>query len=124
MILNYKNDLIRYLKDYEQSVVKEKIANEEEFMEHLTGNPIHAYRLMKRLCFDWETVEKEIKVDNWQGKSSVKVNQLPFDVSGKFRCSKSTGTRSIERKIPKGRGFIRCYICPSSVARYIRTEHD
>jgi prolyl 4-hydroxylase len=48
------------------------MANEEEFMEHLTGNPIHAYRLMKRLCFDWETVEKEIKVDNWQGKSSVK----------------------------------------------------
>jgi hypothetical protein len=55
------------LKDYEQSVVEEKAANKGEIMEQLTGNPIQAYRLMKRLYFDWQTVEKEIKFDNWQG---------------------------------------------------------
>ncbi|XP_057374183.1 prolyl 4-hydroxylase subunit alpha-1-like isoform X2 [Daphnia carinata] len=55
----------QYLKDYE-SVVEEKAASEEEFMERVAGNPIHAYRLMKRLYFDWQTVEKEIKTDNWR----------------------------------------------------------
>jgi len=56
---------IRYLEDY-QSVVEEKAASEEEFIERVAGNPIHAYRLMKRLYFDWQTVEKEIKADDWR----------------------------------------------------------
>jgi hypothetical protein len=47
-------------------VVEEKAASEEEFLERVAGNPIHAYRLMKRLYFDWQTVEKEIKTDNWR----------------------------------------------------------
>jgi len=54
-----------YLKDYE-SVVEEKANNEEEFMERVAGNPIHAYRLMKRLYFDWQTIENEIKSDEWK----------------------------------------------------------
>lgn len=57
--------IISYLEDY-QSVVEEKAASEEEFIERVAGNPIHAYRLMKRLYFDWQTVEKEIKADNWR----------------------------------------------------------
>ncbi len=40
-----------YLKDYE-SVVEEKAVNDEEFIERVVGNPIHSYRLMKRLYFD------------------------------------------------------------------------
>ncbi|XP_046438574.1 prolyl 4-hydroxylase subunit alpha-2-like isoform X3 [Daphnia pulex] len=61
-----KLSIIRhYLEDY-QSVVEEKAASEEEFIERVAGNPIHAYRLMKRLYFDWQTVEKEIKADNWR----------------------------------------------------------
>jgi hypothetical protein len=47
-------------------VVEEKATSEEEFIERVAGNPIHAYRLMKRLYFDWQTVEKEIKADNWR----------------------------------------------------------
>ncbi|EFX74258.1 hypothetical protein DAPPUDRAFT_22132, partial [Daphnia pulex] len=61
-----KLSIIRhYLEDY-QSVVEEKASSEEEFIERVAGNPIHAYRLMKRLYFDWQTVEKEIKADNWR----------------------------------------------------------
>lgn len=58
---------VRYLKDYE-SVVEEKADSEEDFIERVAGNPIHAYRLMKRLYFDWQTVEKEIKTDEWRSR--------------------------------------------------------
>jgi len=54
-----------YLKDYE-SVVEEKAVNDEEFIERVVGNPIHSYRLMKRLYFDWQTIEKEIISDEWK----------------------------------------------------------
>ncbi len=63
--LHHARIIISYLEDY-QSVVEEKAASEEEFIERVAGNPIHAYRLMKRLYFDWQTVEKEIKADNWR----------------------------------------------------------
>uniref|UniRef100_A0A0P5MAM3 procollagen-proline 4-dioxygenase n=1 Tax=Daphnia magna TaxID=35525 RepID=A0A0P5MAM3_9CRUS len=56
----------QYLKEYEQSVINETMDDKNEFMERLAGNPIHAYRLMKRLYFDWQLIEKEIKTDNWQ----------------------------------------------------------
>lgn len=62
---------LRYLKDYE-SVVEEKATNEEEFIERVAGNPIHAYRLMKRLYFDWQTVEKEIKTDEWRSMCPIR----------------------------------------------------
>ena len=55
-----------YLKDYE-NVVKEKVDNDdEEFIERVAGNPIHAYRLMKRLYFDWQTIENDIMNDDWK----------------------------------------------------------
>lgn len=54
-----------YLKDYE-SVVEEKATSEDEFIERVAGNPIHAYRLMKRLYYDWQTIENEIKNDEWR----------------------------------------------------------
>ena len=55
-----------YLKDYE-NVVKEKVDNDdEEFIERVAGNPIHAYRLMKRLYFDWQTIENDVMNDDWK----------------------------------------------------------
>ena len=57
--------LIRYLHDY-QSVLEETAASEDEFAERVAGNPIHAYRLMKRLYYDWQNVEKEIRNDEWR----------------------------------------------------------
>jgi len=62
----------RYLEDY-QSVVEEGVTNEEEFNERVAGNPIHAYRLMKRLYFDWQIIENEIRNDHWQSKCDTDV---------------------------------------------------
>ncbi|XP_046647216.1 prolyl 4-hydroxylase subunit alpha-2-like [Daphnia pulicaria] len=94
-----KLSIIRhYLEDY-QSVVEEKAASEEEFIERVAGNPIHAYRLMKRLYFDWQTVEKEIKADNWRTYCVLVNND---------RRSATVGTRSHGGEISERRGFLRC----------------
>jgi len=55
----------RYLEEYE-SVVAEKVTNEEEFMERVAGNPVHAYRLMKRLTVDWKEIQHHMRNDDWQ----------------------------------------------------------
>ena len=56
----------RYLDDYE-SVIDEQASSEEEFLEKVAGNPIHAYLLMKRLTLHWENIEHEFKNDDWKG---------------------------------------------------------
>ncbi len=40
--------------------------DEELFIERVAGNPIHAYRLMKRLYFDWQTIENDVMNDDWK----------------------------------------------------------
>lgn len=61
-----KIDTIRkYLEDYE-SVIEEQALTEDDFMERVAGNPIHAYRLMKRLTLDWLNIENQIKSDDWR----------------------------------------------------------
>ena len=85
-------------------MVEEKATSEEEFIERVAGNPIHAYRLMKRLYFDWQTVEKEIKTDNWRSISVLihsekkRTDILKFLVDHN-RCTKTVGTCSHGRKI-------------------------
>lgn len=54
----------RYLKEYE-SIVDEEAKNEDEFQQRVAGNPIHAYRLMKRLTVDWKNIENILKTDDW-----------------------------------------------------------
>ena len=44
---------------------EEEAKTDDEFVERVAGNPIHAYRLMKRLYFDWQTIENEMKKDEW-----------------------------------------------------------
>lgn len=72
------------MKEYEQSVINETMDDKNEFMERLAGNPIHAYRLMKRLYFDWQLIEKEIKTDNWQSASPYTNSNLEFVTTSPF----------------------------------------
>lgn len=91
--------MFRYLRDY-QSVVEEQASSEDEFVERVAGNPIHAYRLMKRLYFDWQTVEKEIKNDEWRSmdpyNGDIKFQKIMsfYLTSGKndwfFRCNETS----------------------------------
>ena len=62
----------RYLKEYE-SIVEENADTEDEFMERVAGNPIHAYRLMKRLTVDWNNIKNQLLHDQWQGHCSLRI---------------------------------------------------
>lgn len=62
----------RFLKDH-QSVMEEEAADEEEFLERVVGNPIHAYRLMKRLVVDLDRVEYQLSntEEEWKGENDI-----------------------------------------------------
>ena len=42
--------------------------SELEFTERITGNPIHAFNMVKRFAIDWKLIEKDLQQQNtdWQ----------------------------------------------------------
>lgn len=94
-------------------------------MERVAGNPIHAYRLMKRLYFDWQTVEKEIKTDNWR---SIVINLYVCAMDQTIRVFnrrvETVGTRTYGCQIPERRGLFRCSPSVGSFTRYLRAKYD
>ena len=39
-----------------------------KFVNRVVGNPIHAYKMMKRFAIDWKRIEKSLEDDDWEGK--------------------------------------------------------
>lgn len=39
--------------------------SDDAFMERIAGNPIHAYKLMKRFSVDWKKIEEDLKNNDW-----------------------------------------------------------
>ena len=39
-----------------------------QFVNRVVGNPIHAYKMMKRFAIDWKRIEKSLEDDDWEGK--------------------------------------------------------
>lgn len=65
------NSIRQYLKEYE-SITKEEAGTEDEFQERVVGNPIHAYRLMKRLTVDWNNIKNQLLDDQFKDNEAVK----------------------------------------------------
>lgn len=65
------NSIRQYLKEY-ASITEEGADTEDEFQERVAGNPIHAYRLMKRLTVDWNNIKHQLLNDQWEGAAAVK----------------------------------------------------
>eukprot|EP00095_Tigriopus_kingsejongensis_P007522 snap_masked-scaffold103_size370364-processed-gene-2.2 protein:Tk07522 transcript:snap_masked-scaffold103_size370364-processed-gene-2.2-mRNA-1 annotation:"hypothetical protein DAPPUDRAFT_22132" len=55
-----------YMSEY-NGLMEEKRSedSDEEFMEKIIGNPIHAYKLMKRFSVDWKKIEEDLQGDEW-----------------------------------------------------------
>ena len=51
---------------------RSKVNTDEEFLDRVIGNPIHAYKMMKRFSVDWSKMEKHLEEDHWSGKNSNK----------------------------------------------------
>ena len=48
---------------------RDSTASEGEFFEKIVGNPIHAYKMMKRFSVDLGKIEKDLKEDDWSGEN-------------------------------------------------------
>ena len=46
---------------------KRELSDENEFTDRVVGNPIHAYKMMKRFSVDWKKIENDLKEDDWAG---------------------------------------------------------
>lgn len=40
--------------------------SEDELLEKIATNPIHAYKMMKRFTVDWKTLQTELEANDWQ----------------------------------------------------------
>jgi hypothetical protein len=52
------------------SVMSERqlTSTDSEFLDRISGNPIHAYKMMKRFAVDWKKLEQDLTEDDWKGK--------------------------------------------------------
>ena len=48
---------------------RDSVNNEGEFFDRIVGNPIHAYKMMKRFSVDLGKIEKDLKEDDWSGEN-------------------------------------------------------
>ena len=39
--------------------------SEEDLIEKIATNPIHAYKMMKRFTVDWKTLQKDLEETDW-----------------------------------------------------------
>jgi len=53
---------------------RQQAADESEFYDRVIGNPIHAYKLMKRFAVDWKKLEQDLTDDDWKGNIIRKIN--------------------------------------------------
>eukprot|EP00096_Caligus_rogercresseyi_P014378 TRINITY_DN6888_c0_g1_i4.p1 TRINITY_DN6888_c0_g1~~TRINITY_DN6888_c0_g1_i4.p1 ORF type:complete len:543 (-),score=113.79 TRINITY_DN6888_c0_g1_i4:996-2501(-) len=61
------NKIQEYLLEVESSLSdkSESDKSDEEYFERISGNPIHAYKLVKRFSVDWKRLEPEVMEDDW-----------------------------------------------------------
>ncbi len=57
------------MQEFEQ-VSSERVvdSSDDSFFESIVGNPIHAYKMMKRFSVDLNRIEKDMKDDDWASK--------------------------------------------------------
>ena len=48
---------------------------ETEFLDRIVGNPIHAYKMMKRFTVDLKKIENDLKEKDLEGKNQLRDSQ-------------------------------------------------
>ena len=46
---------------------REMVNSDEELDERIAGNPIHAYKTVKRFAVDLKKIEQDLQQDDWKG---------------------------------------------------------
>ncbi len=50
---------------------RDSVATDAEFYDRILGNPIHAYKMMKRFSVDLKRIEAEMKKDDWTSEDKA-----------------------------------------------------
>ena len=62
--------ICRYVRDFEGTLMETRRESDEasqEYIDRLVGNPVHAFKLMRRFTVDIPNIEKDLKKDDWKG---------------------------------------------------------
>ena len=72
ILLFIKNVFFRYIRDFEGTLLENnETESETEYIDRLVGNPLHAFNLIRRFTIDIPNIEKDLKQDDWKGKSKL-----------------------------------------------------
>ena len=45
---------------------RRSIRTEDELLEKIATNPIHAFKMMKRFTVDWKSLQQDLEANDWQ----------------------------------------------------------
>ena len=61
--------LHRYIHDFEGTLLdSSQNETDQQYIDRLVGNPIHAFNLIRRFTVDIPSLEQDLKEDDWKGK--------------------------------------------------------
>ena len=49
------------------------VNSDEEFDDRIVGNPIHAYKTVKRFAVDLKKIEQDLQQDDWKGQHKISI---------------------------------------------------
>eukprot|EP00094_Tigriopus_californicus_P009767 TCALIF_09416-PA protein Name:"Similar to P4HA2 Prolyl 4-hydroxylase subunit alpha-2 (Gallus gallus)" AED:0.25 eAED:0.25 QI:0/0.66/0.5/1/1/1/10/0/816 len=73
--------------------------SDDRFLERMAGNPIHAYKLMKRFSVDWKKIEDDLKNSNWSAQSLIRLQDVyELDIRDMIRGKFGKGNQRVASK--------------------------
>ena len=70
-----KSSSFRYIRDFEGTLSDDgSEESDQQYVDRLVGNPIHAFNLMRRFTVDIPSLEKDLREDDWKGKQIMTDN--------------------------------------------------
>ena len=59
---------LRYVQDFEATLLDNKAQiGDLDYITGIVGNPVQAFKLMRRFTVDIPNIEKDLKEDDWKG---------------------------------------------------------
>ena len=68
---------------------RELATSEEDIDERIIGNPIHAYKTVKRFAIDLKKIEQELQEDDWKGNMRLRLQSVGLQIKKLPSCNQS-----------------------------------
>ena len=85
-----KSSSFRYIRDFEGTLSDDgSDESEQQYVDRLVGNPIHAFNLMRRFTVDIPSLEKDLREDDWKGEQIMSPSRVHCQLLLQFGPIKS-----------------------------------